>query len=108
MRSPLDGLRAGARRAGSANPVRPIPERYVESHYPKTQPYGKENVLADLLEMAASRLVPYGRLVFWLSTDYSFSEKDRPSHPKLRYIGDSEQGLTRKTARRLITMEKRP
>jgi tRNA (guanine10-N2)-methyltransferase len=47
-----------------------------------------------------------GRLVFWLPTTYDFTDDDLPRHPCLAVIANSEQRMTQKIGRRLVTMAK--
>ena len=65
-----------------------------------------EDVLVDLLDLAARSLRIGGRLVYWLPTTYDFTDADLPHHPCLRTCANLEQPLTQKHGRRLITMEK--
>ena len=106
---PPYGIRAGARKAGSRQgreSIRQIlPERRA-THIPQTQPYPVEDVLVDLLDLAAKTLVGGGRLVYLLPTTYDFTDDDLPCHPCLRVVANSEQPMTQKIGRRLITMEK--
>ncbi|GFH32218.1 uncharacterized protein HaLaN_31404, partial [Haematococcus lacustris] len=63
--------------------------------------------LRDLLSFAARLLVRGGRLVFFMpSTPDTYSAQELPSHPALRLLHNSEQLLTSRYSRRLITMEK--
>ena len=62
--------------------------------------------MADLLALAARSLCVGGRLVYLLPSTYDYTDDDLPTHPCLRVVGNSEQPLTLKYARRLITMEK--
>jgi len=106
---PPYGIRAGARKAGNrhgAEKVRPVPAELRGIHIPQTQPYPVEDVLVDLLNLAAETLVLKGRLVFLLPTTYDFCDADLPRHPCLTVIANSEQPLNQKMGRRLITMEK--
>ncbi|KAJ2807600.1 hypothetical protein H4R20_001229 [Coemansia guatemalensis] len=112
---PPYGVRAGAKRLGRKNGT--IPERSLrivdgeESHrradyYPPTIPYEMSDVISDLLEFAAEKLVVGGRLVYWLPTVADeYEPEDVPAHPALRLVANSEQPFG-SWSRRLITMEK--
>ncbi|KAJ2161171.1 hypothetical protein GGF46_001683 [Coemansia sp. RSA 552] len=112
---PPYGVRAGAKRLGRKDGT--IPERSfrvvngVENHqrpdyYPPTIPYEMSDVISDLLEFAAEKLVVGGRLVYWLPTVADeYDPKDIPAHPVLRLVANSEQPFGG-WSRRLITMEK--
>lgn len=63
-------------------------------------------MLLDLLDLAALVLVPGGRLVFLLPTTPDFSRDDLPQHPCLRVVACSEQPMTQKISRWMITLEK--
>ena len=72
-----------------------------------TQPYHAEEVMLDLLDLAATLLVPHGRLVYFLPVAVEeYTEHDVPKHDCLRLISNCEDRLGWKLARRLITMEK--
>jgi tRNA (guanine10-N2)-methyltransferase len=62
--------------------------------------------MKDLLNFAACNLVIGGRLVYWFPTTDLFQENDLPIHPCLKIIANSEQILSLKMRRRLITMIK--
>ncbi|RLO06192.1 hypothetical protein DYB28_014928 [Aphanomyces astaci] len=85
---------------------RPIPDEWLENHIPATQPYAAEDVMRDLLVFAAKNLRVGGRVVYLLPTTYDYTDADLPTHPQLRVVGNSEERLTSKYARRLITMVK--
>ncbi len=104
---PPYGVRAGAKKSGSAKRVAKIPEEHLKSHIPMTQPYHAEEVMLDLLDLAATLLVPHGRLVYFLPVAVEeYTEHDVPKHDCLRLISNCEDRLGWKLARRLITMEK--
>lgn len=63
--------------------------------------------LRDLLDMSAKLLRPGGRLVYFMpAAPEVYREEEIPRHPALRRIANSEQVLSTKFSRRLITMEK--
>lgn len=56
---PPYGIRAGAKKSGrlsSRRPLGPIPDELIESHVPATQQYAVEEVMLDLLSLAAYSL----------------------------------------------------
>ncbi|OQR83483.1 tRNA guanosine-2'-O-methyltransferase [Achlya hypogyna] len=122
---PPYGIRAGARKSGrrerpadesdetavteTGKPKygpRVIPEEWLDTHIPATQPYAAEDVMNDLLAFAATNLRVGGRVVYLLPTTYDYTDDDLPVHPLLRVVANSEEKLTTKYARRLITMER--
>ncbi len=63
--------------------------------------------LRDLLDMSAKLLRLGGRLVYFMpAAPEVYKEKEIPRHPALRLVANSEQVLSTKFSRRLITMEK--
>eukprot|EP00943_MAST-04B_sp_MAST-4B-sp1_P004796 g4796.t1 len=105
---PPYGVRAGAKKCGSSKEVVvKIPENYKKDHIPMTQPYHAEEVMLDLLDLAATMLVLNGRLVYFLPVAVEeYTEHDVPKHDCLKLISNCEDRLGWKLARRLITMEK--
>jgi len=107
---PPYGVRAGARKVGKKqkqrNKPKPNPDDCTDPHIPQCIPYPIKEVLLDLLRFAAKTLQMKGRLVYWLPTTDEYKDSDVPLHPCLKLIANSEQILTRKIRRRLITMEK--
>jgi tRNA (guanine10-N2)-methyltransferase len=68
--------------------------------------YPVPDILRDLLAFAAKMLVKGGRLIYWLPTTDKYQESDIPQHPCLKIVANSEQPITLRWRRRLITMEK--
>ncbi|CAG9318208.1 unnamed protein product [Blepharisma stoltei] len=69
--------------------------------------YHGARVFEDLLNLAARLLRVGGRLVYLLPTIRNSYSKDAvPTHPLLKLVGNSENILSKKISRRLITMEK--
>ena len=105
---PPYGVRAGARQVGSRRAVvKPIPDHLRKDHIPMTKPYKVSDIMTDLVDTAARMLVKGGRFVYLLPVviaEYDVSQV--PQHPCLKIIANSEQRLSTKLARRLITMEK--
>ncbi|KAK1935506.1 tRNA (guanine(10)-N2)-methyltransferase [Phytophthora citrophthora] len=106
---PPYGIRAGARKSGRKRQIKSDVTMAVkqENYIAPTQPYAAEDVMKDLLEFSAQTLREGGRLVYLLPTTYEYTDADLPRHPSLQVIANSEQKLTKKYARRLITMVKR-
>ena len=106
---PPYGIRAGARKSGRRHPIKSgINTALKQTNYiAPTQPYAAEDVMTDLLEFSAQTLREGGRLVYLLPTTYEYTDADLPRHPCLEILANSEQKLTKKYARRLITMVKR-
>ncbi|KAM9806834.1 tRNA (guanine(10)-N(2))-methyltransferase TRMT11 isoform 1-T1 [Syngnathus typhle] len=105
---PPYGIRESTRRTGSQRESAKAAECvYAESHVPVSQSYHMSQILADMLNFSAHRLVMGGRLVYWLPVYRpEYCEEMVPLHPCLRLISNCEQILSSHTARRLITMEK--
>ena len=76
----------------------------VRNHFQGTQRVRFVDFLYGLLEYAARVLREGGRLVYWLPTTSSYSSSDVPRHPALQLVSNSEQPLTTRMSRRLITM----
>ena len=105
---PPYSVRAGARQCGSRRAVvKEIPDHLRDDHIPMTKPYHARDLMADLIDTAARLLVEGGRLVYLLPVVIEeYDESQVPQHPCLAIIANSEQRLSMKLARRLITMEK--
>jgi len=105
---PPYGVRAGARKSGSRRAVvKKVEEAHLKDHIPMTQPYSAQDVMGDLLDSSARLLRVGGRLVYLLPTIIEeYSDEQLPRHPLLEVVANSEQQLTTKMARRLITMRK--
>ncbi|KAG2487107.1 hypothetical protein HYH03_014220 [Edaphochlamys debaryana] len=107
---PPYGVRAGGKKSGARPEVaarRPNPGDRA-TYIPATQPYTLGECLRDLLELAAQLLVPGGRLVYFLpaTPDTYDPATEVPAHPALELVANSEQILTSRYSRRLVTMEK--
>lgn len=73
----------------------------------QTQPYETIDVMVDLLDRAARNLIIGGRLVYLLPVFVEeYREEHVLVHPCLELVANSEQGLTSRLSRRLITMKK--
>eukprot|EP01100_Stratorugosa_tubuloviscum_P014221 TRINITY_DN7465_c1_g1_i2.p1 TRINITY_DN7465_c1_g1~~TRINITY_DN7465_c1_g1_i2.p1 ORF type:complete len:338 (-),score=128.45 TRINITY_DN7465_c1_g1_i2:33-1046(-) len=104
---PPYGVREGARKIGRkpSKPFKAVPTELQGDHIPASVTYEVSEILIDLLEFSASRLVLGGRLVFWFPT-LRHKKTEFPKHPCLDLICESEQSLNSKYCRRLITLEK--
>lgn len=106
---PPYGIRAGAKKVGRKSNY-PKSDEYNQnpekSYLPPCQPYSVVELLTDLLTFSAKTLVQGGRLVFWLPTTNDFKNSDLPDHPCFKLIANSQQFLTLKYSRRLVTYEK--
>eukprot|EP01130_Rhizamoeba_saxonica_P002063 TRINITY_DN11871_c0_g1_i1.p1 TRINITY_DN11871_c0_g1~~TRINITY_DN11871_c0_g1_i1.p1 ORF type:complete len:445 (-),score=103.67 TRINITY_DN11871_c0_g1_i1:119-1453(-) len=110
---PPYGVRAGAKKIGYKKGKKTydiikdneLPKDF-SFHISQTVPYFIQDVLTDLFDFSARMLVLGGRLVYWLPTTPGFSDDLLPSHPCFRLVSSSEQPLSRRWGRRLVTMEK--
>ncbi|XP_051920724.1 tRNA (guanine(10)-N2)-methyltransferase homolog isoform X1 [Hippocampus zosterae] len=105
---PPYGIRESTRRTGShKETTKCVDGVYAESHVAVSQSYHLSEILTDMLNFSAHRLVMGGRLVYWLPVYRpEYCEEMVPLHPCLRLISNCEQMLSSHTSRRLITMEK--
>lgn len=114
---PPYGVRAGARKVGRETNKQKTLEagpEHLDGKATQTVVYSVDEVVTDLLDFAASRLVLGGRLVFWLPSTEDFTAADiprfvhstDPSHPCLTLVSVSAQWITRKWARFLVTLTK--
>uniref|UniRef100_A0AAV1V9S0 tRNA (guanine(10)-N(2))-methyltransferase n=1 Tax=Peronospora matthiolae TaxID=2874970 RepID=A0AAV1V9S0_9STRA len=106
---PPYGIRAGARKSGRKRQAKGDANSAVkqDNYIAPTQPYAAKDVMKDLLEFSAQTLREGGRLVYLLPTTYEYTDDDLPRHSLLQVVANSEQKLTKKYARRLVTMVKR-
>ena len=96
---PPYGVRARSRTAGT--------KTGDLTYVPDSNQYEGRQLVADLLEMAAGLLRVGGRLVFLLPTDRaSYCREMLPVHPYLQLLSNSENVLSRKISRRLLTYER--
>ncbi len=109
---PPYGVRAGGRKSGGrrldeTGAPKPIPEHLRATHIPSTAFYPLAECVADLLDAAAAALLPRGRLVYFFPASLAEDFPDAlPSHPCLELVANSQQLLSTKFGRRLITMRK--
>ncbi|BBN04731.1 tRNA (guanine10-N2)-methyltransferase [Marchantia polymorpha subsp. ruderalis] len=110
---PPYGVRAGGRKSGGRKMLQGIRDPYTiqenmrKDHIPSTAPYTLAECLHDLLDMAARLLVIGGRLVFFYPAPRDECGDDfLPKHPCFTLIANSEQILSSRYSRCLLTMEK--
>ena len=100
---PPYGVRAGGRKSV----YKDVEIRHRESHVPSTDPYTLGETLRDLLDFSARLLVVGGRLVYFFPASPDTYDPDEiPGHPALILVQNTEQILSGRYSRRLITMEK--
>eukprot|EP01126_Amoeba_proteus_P037160 TRINITY_DN3817_c0_g2_i2.p1 TRINITY_DN3817_c0_g2~~TRINITY_DN3817_c0_g2_i2.p1 ORF type:complete len:415 (+),score=98.59 TRINITY_DN3817_c0_g2_i2:523-1767(+) len=107
---PPYGVRAGAKKVAFKKGeltimVDNLPPGW-HSHISQTVPYSVPDVLTDLLQFAARTLVLGGHLVYWLPTTNEYQDSDVPDHPCFVLLSNSEQPLSTKFRRRMITLRK--
>ena len=106
---PPYGVRAGGRKSGRGpgEAPRAVPEEHRATHIPATAFYPLAECMADLLDAAARALVLHGRLVYFFPAALSDDRPEAlPAHPCLELLASSQQLLSTKFGRRLITMRK--
>lgn len=111
---PPYGVRAGGRKSGGRKLLKGIISPYTVpddkrvGHIPSTAPYSLTECVHDLLDLAGQMLVMGGRLVFFypvLREDGS-TEPHFPEHPCFKLLAISEQILSFRYSRYLLTMVK--
>ncbi|GAV81141.1 UPF0020 domain-containing protein [Cephalotus follicularis] len=112
---PPYGVRAGGRKSGGRKLLKgtvspyTVPDDKRTDHIPSTGAYSLVECVHDLLDLAARMLVMGGRLVFFypvLREDDDFVENHFPDHPCFRLVASSEQILSSRYSRVLLTMVK--
>eukprot|EP00249_Psilotum_nudum_P015771 c25510_g1_i1 orf=188-1663(+) len=110
---PPYGVRAGGRKSGGRKLLKgvkgpyTIPDDKREDHIPSTAPYMLEECVHDLFDVAARLLVMGGRLVFFFPAGRSeCTEAHFPKHQCFTLVARSEQILSSRWSRCLLTMEK--
>eukprot|EP01041_Mallomonas_annulata_P006923 gene6923-14062_t len=83
-----------------------ITEDRRADHVPSTQAYAVEEVVLDLLHVAACALKIGGSLLYLLPTSYDFTPADLPRHPCLEMEHLCQQPLSIKHCRYLVVMRK--
>ncbi|KAK4747603.1 hypothetical protein SAY87_014189 [Trapa incisa] len=114
---PPYGVRAGGRKSGGRKLLKGVVGPYTVSdhqrndHIPSTAPYCLVECVHDLFDLAAKMLVMGGRLVFFYPVaredeDTHNSSNSYPEHPCFELIATSEQILSSRYSRVLLTMVK--
>ncbi|KAG7626655.1 putative tRNA (guanine(10)-N(2))-methyltransferase [Arabidopsis thaliana] len=111
---PPYGVRAGGRKSGGRKILRgtvdpyTVPDDKRTDHIPSTGAYSLVECVHDLLHLAARMLVMKGRLVFFFPVlrDETGSEVKFPEHPCFKLVAVSEQILSSRYSRVLLTMVK--
>ncbi|CAN0892342.1 tRNA (guanine(10)-N2)-methyltransferase homolog [Linum grandiflorum] len=112
---PPYGVRAGGRKSGGRKLLKGIigpytvPDEKRTDHIPSTAPYSLVECVHDLLDLAAKMLVMGGRLVYFYPVlrEEESVEVTFPEHPCFELISSSEQILSSRYSRVLLTMVKR-
>ncbi|KAG5581010.1 hypothetical protein H5410_051637 [Solanum commersonii] len=111
---PPYGVRAGGRKSGGRKLLKgvigpyTVPDDKRTGHIPSTAPYSLVECVHDLLDLAAKMLVMGGRLVYF----YPVLREDEPidttfpEHPCFKLVAISEQLLSYRYSRVLLTMVK--
>ncbi|KAG9439783.1 hypothetical protein H6P81_019948 [Aristolochia fimbriata] len=113
---PPYGVRAGGRKSGGRKLLKgtvgpyTVPDEKREDHIPSTAPYCLVECMHDLLDLAAQMLVMGGRLVFFYPVvrgeDEVVVNVNYPEHPCFKLVASSEQILSLRYSRHLLTMVK--
>eukprot|EP00924_Labyrinthula_sp_SR-Ha-C_P012562 snap_masked-scaffold_10-processed-gene-10.26-mRNA-1 protein AED:0.22 eAED:0.22 QI:0/0/0/0.33/1/1/3/0/519 len=105
---PPYGIRAGARKSTSKDETYTKKlQEHPNKHIVQTAPYAPEDLLPELVDSAARLLTIGGYLVYLLPVNVqNYSDNILPKHKCLKLISNSEDCLTTKYSRRLITMKK--
>lgn len=103
---PPYGIRESSVKVGSKKSDPTVPEECIGIHFPAKIQYNLADVIVDLLDYAATALVPGGRLVYWqpLMNDM---QMQAPQHSAFDLVCICRQNLTRNTARVLICLERK-
>ncbi|CAH2040165.1 unnamed protein product, partial [Iphiclides podalirius] len=104
---PPYGVREPTEKIGIDKENYTLTEEHRVNHVPSKVEYGLPHLYSDLLDFAAEHLEVGRRLVCWypLVRD-EYDEKHLPRHPRLQLVANSEQVISRWTARRLLTYQK--
>jgi len=106
---PPYGIRAGARKSGSRREtVVAVKPENRHDHVAQTKPYPVQDVMADLMNVAAQTLVMGGRLVYIIpsfANDFD-AANDLPQHPCLEMVHVCFQPLGTDLGRRMVAMRK--
>uniref|UniRef100_A0A2P2KHB1 tRNA (guanine(10)-N(2))-methyltransferase n=3 Tax=Rhizophora mucronata TaxID=61149 RepID=A0A2P2KHB1_RHIMU len=111
---PPYGVRAGGRKSGGRKLLKgavapySVPDDKRTDHIPSTAPYSLVECVHDLLDLAAKMLVMGGRIVYFFPVlrDDDTLETQFPEHPCFKLVAASEQILSTRYSRVLLTMVK--
>ncbi|XP_015584030.3 tRNA (guanine(10)-N2)-methyltransferase homolog [Ricinus communis] len=111
---PPYGVRAGGRKSGGRKLLKgavgpyTVPDDKRTDHIPSTAPYSLAECIHDLLDLAARMLVMGGRLVCFYPVlrEDDTVQVQFPEHPCLKLVASSEQILSSRYSRVLLTMVK--
>lgn len=110
---PPYGVRAGGRKSGGRKLLKGVVEPYTVpddkrvGHIPSTAPYCLSECVHDLLDLAGRMLVMGGRLVYFYPVLREDSTRNPfPDHPCFKLVASSEQILSSRYSRVLLTMVK--
>ncbi|XP_060175856.1 uncharacterized protein LOC132606399 [Lycium barbarum] len=111
---PPYGVRAGGRKSGGRKLLKgvigpyTVPDDKRTGHIPSTAPYSLVECVHDLLDLAAKMLVMGGRLVYFYPVlrDDDSIDTTFPEHPCFKLVATSEQMLSYRYSRVLLTMVK--
>ncbi|XP_068622960.1 tRNA (guanine(10)-N2)-methyltransferase homolog [Battus philenor] len=104
---PPYGVRESTEKIGIERDNYILSDEHLVNHIPAKVEYGLPHIYSDLLNFAAKHLEMGRRLVCWYPlVRGEYKEDQLPCHPCLRLVGNSEQILSKLTARRLLTYEK--
>ncbi|PON56556.1 tRNA guanosine-2'-O-methyltransferase, TRM [Trema orientale] len=111
---PPYGVRAGGRKSGGRKLLKGAVSPYVvpddkrTDHIPSTAPYSLVECVHDLLDLAARMIIMGGRLVFFYPVlrEDDYVENQFPEHQCFKLIASSEQILSSRYSRVLLTMVK--
>ncbi|XP_009792390.1 uncharacterized protein LOC107763736 [Nicotiana tabacum] len=111
---PPYGVRAGGRKSGGRKLLKGVIDPYTvpddkrTGHIPSTAPYSLVECVHDLLDLAAKMLVMGGRLVYFYPVlrDNESADTTFPEHPCFKLVATSEQMLSYRYSRVLLTMVK--
>ncbi|GBP89335.1 tRNA (guanine(10)-N2)-methyltransferase homolog [Eumeta japonica] len=104
---PPYGVREPTEKIGIDRENYTLSEEHLINHIPSKVDYGLPHMYGDLMTFAAKHLHKSHRFVCWYPVIRDeYDESMLPSHPCLKLVANSEQILTKLTARRLLTYEK--
>lgn len=106
-------MRAGGRKSGGRKLLKGVVDPYTVpddkrvGHIPSTAPYCLSECVHDLLDLAGRMLVMGGRLVYFYPVLREDSMQNPfPEHPCFKLVASSEQILSSRYSRVLLTMVK--